>query len=98
MTYRSSGTNPFRTLMLGDAHRAYLIGSRPPSSIYHSGEASLRRVSLLARLARNHVRGFFAAIRVALVADKMRRGEQDLAFRRVAADPAPKAGPEQARS
>ena len=98
MTYRSSGTNQFRTLMLGDAHRAYLIGGMPPSRIYHSGKAPLRRVSLLARFARNHVRGLFAAIRVALVADKMRRAEQELAFRRVAADPAPKAGPERARS
>lgn len=98
MTYRSSETDRFRDLSFGDAHRSYRIGRTPPSAVHRAGKMHLKRLAMPARLARNHVRGFFAAIRVALVADKMRRVEHELAFRRVAPERAPKAGPDRART
>lgn len=97
MTYRSSDTDRFRNPSLGDAHRSYPASRTPQSAVYRSSKKHLKRLAVPARLARNHVRGFFAAIRVALVADRMRRVEHEMAFRRVSADRAPRAGQNRTR-
>ena len=98
MTYRSSEMDRFRNLSLDDDHRSYRFGRTPHSGVHRSGMTHLKRFAVPARLARNHVRGFFAAIRVALVADKMRRVGHEPAFRRVAAGRAPEARPDRTRT
>jgi hypothetical protein len=62
-----------------DAYRSWLISRNQPSIIHHSGDMHWKRLLVAARHAVQHVRGIFAALRVALVADKMRRVRQDLA-------------------
>ncbi len=91
MTYLHSSSDRFPDLAGGDDYRAWLISRKPAPIVHHSGTMQWKRLRVLARLTRNHVKGFFAAIRVALVADKMRRVQRELALRGVRYDAPPKA-------
>lgn len=62
-----------------DAYRSWLISRNQAPIVHHSGDMHWKRLLVAARHAVNHVRGFCAALRVALVADKMRRAHRDLA-------------------
>jgi hypothetical protein len=75
-----------------DAYRAYLISRAQPPIIHHSAAMHWARLFVAVRLTRNHIKGFFAAIRVALVADKMRRAERELSLRGVRDVPQAPAG------
>jgi hypothetical protein len=66
-------------LSADSAYRSYLISRNAPPIVYHSGGVQWKRLCVAARRARNHVTGFFAAIRMAPVADKIRRARQELA-------------------
>lgn len=70
-------------LSADSAYRSYLISRNQPPIIYHSGDMQWKRLCVAFRLTRNHVKGFFAAIHMALVADKMRRVRRELARVRV---------------
>jgi hypothetical protein len=63
-----------------DAYRAWLISRNQPPIVYHSGAMQWKRMRVALRHGVSHVRGMFAAVRVALAADKMRRVQQDLAI------------------
>ncbi|WP_441240927.1 hypothetical protein [Tardiphaga sp. 768_D3_N2_1] len=65
------------------AYRSYLISRNQPPIVYHSSDIQWKRFCVAARLTRNHIKGFFAAIHMALVADKMRRARRELARVRV---------------
>ncbi len=62
-----------------DAYRAWLISRNAPPIVHHSGEMHWKRLQVAMRHGVNHVKGLFAALRVALVADKMRRARRELA-------------------
>lgn len=62
-----------------DAYRSWLISRNQAPIVHHSGDMHWKRLLVAARHAVNHVRGFCAALRVALVADKMRRAHRELA-------------------
>jgi hypothetical protein len=91
MTTLHSDSDRFSDLAGRDDYRAWLISRNQSPIIHYSGEMQWKRLHVLARLTRNHVKGFFAAIRVALVADKMRRVQRELALRGVRYDAPPKA-------
>lgn len=74
-----SRDNQFHDASGDDAYRSWLISRNQAPIIHHSGDMHWKRLLVAARHAVNHVRGFFAALRVALVADKMRRVRHDLA-------------------
>jgi hypothetical protein len=74
-----------------DAYRSWLISRNQAPIAYHSGDMHLKRLWVGLRLAAKHIKAIFAALRVALVADKMRRVQSELAFRGVRYDAAPKA-------
>lgn len=61
------------------AYRSYLISRNQPPIVYHSGDIQWKRFCVGIRRVRNDVRRFFAAIHMALVADKMRRARRELA-------------------
>lgn len=61
-----------------DAHRCYLIHRNQPPIVHRSGAMLWKRIRVLARHATRHIRGMLAALRVALVADKMRRAHREL--------------------
>lgn len=86
MTYVSHNADKLRDLTHDDAYRSWLISRNQGPIVFHSGEMHWKRLRVLARLTRNHVKGVFAAIRVALVADKMRRAQRELALRGVRHD------------
>lgn len=73
-----SRENQFHDLAGDDAYRSWLISRNQPPIVHHSGEMHWKRLCVLARHAANRVRGLFAAFRVALVADKMRRAQWEL--------------------
>jgi hypothetical protein len=62
-----------------DAYRAWLISRDQAPMVSYAGDRPWKRLRGAARRLGNHVLRFFAAIRVALVADKMRRAQQELA-------------------
>jgi hypothetical protein len=62
-----------------NAYRSWLISRNQAPIVHHSGDMQWKRLLVATRHARNHVKGLFAALRVALVADKMRRARHDLA-------------------
>ncbi len=62
-----------------DAYRSWLISRNQSPIVYHSGDMHWKRLLVQLRRAAAHVRGIFAAVRVALVADKMRRARRELA-------------------
>jgi len=70
----------FHNLAADDAYRSWLISRNQSPIVYHSGDVHWKRLRVLARRAGNRLRGAFAAIRVALVADKMRRARRLLAL------------------
>lgn len=74
-----SRQNELYDLSGDDAYRSWLISRNQPPIVYHSGEMHWKRLQVSMRHAANHVKRFFAAIRVALVADKMRRARGELA-------------------
>ncbi|MDB5657141.1 MAG: hypothetical protein JWQ94_4754 [Tardiphaga sp.] len=78
MTMFYSRENQFHDITGDDAHRAWLISRNQPPIVHHSGDMPWKRLRVLARLGARHVMGFFATLRVALVADKMRRAQDDL--------------------
>ncbi|MDB5618319.1 hypothetical protein [Tardiphaga sp.] len=73
-----SRENELHDLAGDDAYRSWLISRNQAPIVHHSGEMHWKRLQILARHAVRHVKGFFAAIRVALVADKMRRAQRHL--------------------
>lgn len=62
-----------------DAYRAWLISRDQAPIVAQTRDRQRKRLRVAARRLGNHVLRFFAAIRVALVADKMRRAQQELA-------------------
>ena len=70
----------FHNLTADDAYRSWLISRNQAPIVFHSGEMHWKRLRVLARRTGNHIRGFFAAIPVALVADKTRRAQRLLAL------------------
>jgi hypothetical protein len=96
MTYVSHHADKFRDLTTDDAYRSWLISRNQGPIVCHSGATHLKRLLVLARLTRNHIKTFFAAIRVALVADKMRRVQRELSLRGVRYDAPPKASTDRA--
>lgn len=62
-----------------DAYRSYLISRNQAPIVHHSGDMQWKRFCVALRRARNDIRGFLAAIHMALVADKMRRARHELA-------------------
>ena len=91
MTYVSHHSDKFRDLTGDDAYRSWLISRNPAPIVHHSGAMQWKRMRVLARLTYDHIRGMLAAIHVALVADKMRRVQRELALRGVRYDASPKA-------
>jgi hypothetical protein len=61
------------------AYRSYLISRNQAPIVYHSGDMQWKRFCVGLRRVRKNVRSFFAAIHMALVADKMRRARHELA-------------------
>jgi len=61
------------------AYRSYLISRNQAPIVYHSGDVQWKRICVGLRRVRNDIRSFFAAIHMALVADKMRRARHELA-------------------
>ena len=61
------------------AYRSYLISRNQAPIVYHSGDMQWKRFCVGLRRVRNDIRGFFATIHMALVADKMRRARLELA-------------------
>jgi hypothetical protein len=69
---------------------ARFLGRQRLSLLSHqSGDIQWKRLCVAIRLTRNHIKGFFAAIHMALVADKMRRARRELARVRVRAADTP---------
>ena len=91
MTYVSHHADKVRDLTSDDAYRSWLISRNQGPIVHHSGAMHWKRLLVLARLTRNHIRKFFAAIHMALVADKMRRVQRELSLRGVRYDAPPKA-------
>jgi hypothetical protein len=89
MTMFYTRDSQLHDLSADDAYRSYLISRNQQPIVYHSGDVHWKRLCVAARLTRNHIRGFFAAIRVALVADKMRRVQRELALRGIRYNQAP---------
>ena len=75
-----SRDNQFHDFTGDDAYRSWLISRNDAPIIHHSGDMDWKRLRVLARRTGDRFRGFFAAIRVALVADKMRRARRLLAL------------------
>lgn len=96
MTMFYTRDSQLHDLAADDAYRSYLISRNQQPIVYHSGDVHWKRFCVAARLTRNHVKGFFAAIRVALVADKMRRAQRELALRGVRYDQVPDARADEA--
>ena len=96
MTYVSHNADKFRDLTNDNAYRSWLISRNQGPIVFHSVEIHWKRLRVLTRLARNHVKGFFAAIRVALVADKIRRVQRELTLRGLRYDAPPKASTDRA--
>ncbi len=61
------------------AYRAYLISRNQAPIVHHSGDMQWKRFCVAVRRVRNDVRRVFAAIHMALIADKMRRARYELA-------------------
>lgn len=61
-----------------DAYRAWLISRNQQPILYHSGDVQWKRLCVAIRHMRDHIKSAFAAIHMALVADKMRRVRQEL--------------------
>jgi hypothetical protein len=83
MTMFHTRDHQLHDLSADSAYRSYLISRNQPPIVYHSGDIRWKRLCVAARLTRNHIKGFFAAIHMALVADKMRRARHELARVRV---------------
>lgn len=71
--------NQLHDLSADDAYRTWLISRHAPP--VRGGGIRWKRLAVAARLVRNHVRSFFASMRVAYVANEMRRVQQELARR-----------------
>lgn len=78
MTMFFTRDSELHDLAADDAYRAWLISRNAPPIIHHSADMHWKRLAVAAKLTRNHIKGFFAAIRVALVADKMRRAQREI--------------------
>jgi hypothetical protein len=66
-------------LSADSAYRSYLISRNRAPIVHHSGDMRWKRFCVAIRQVRNDVSGVFAAIHMALVADKMRRARHELA-------------------
>ena len=75
-----SRDNQFHDITGDDAYRAFLISRNQPPIVHHSGDMPWKRLAVSARRAVRHVRAAFAALHMALVADKMRRARRLLAL------------------
>ena len=74
-----SRENQYHDLTGEDAYRSWLISRNQAPIVHHSADMHWKRLRVAARHGLDHVRAAFAALRVALVADKMRRARHDLA-------------------
>jgi formate-dependent nitrite reductase cytochrome c552 subunit len=61
------------------AYRSYLISRNQAPIVHHSRGMQWKRVCVVVRSVRNHIRSVLASIHMALVADKMRRARHQLA-------------------
>ena len=68
--------NQFHDITGHDAYRSWLISRNKAPIVHHSGDVRWKRLLVSARRAIHHVRGIFAALHLALVADKMRRARR----------------------
>ena len=75
-----SRENQFHDLSGDDAYRSWLISRNQAPIVHHSGDMHWKRLLVPLRRAARHVQGFFAALHMALVADKMRRARRVLAL------------------
>jgi hypothetical protein len=75
-----SGSDKPRVLDDRDAYRSYLISRSQSQVVYHSGAMQLKRLRVVGRLTRNHIRGFLTFMHNAMVAAKMRRIQRELMF------------------
>lgn len=91
MTMFYTRDSQLHDLAADDAYRSYLISRNQQPIVFHSRDVQWKQFCVAARLTRKHINGFFAAIRAALVADKMRRAQRELALRGVRYDQAPRA-------
>lgn len=71
--------NALHDLAGDDAYRAWLIHRNQPPIVLHSGAMQFKRLRVLLRQAHRHIKAMVAALRMALVADKMRRAQLELA-------------------
>jgi hypothetical protein len=74
-----SGLDRHRVPSNGEAYRAYLISRNQPI-VYHSVEMQLKRLRVVGRHARNHIKDFLSFMHNAMVAAKMRRIQRELMF------------------
>ena len=63
-----------------EAYRAWLISRAQPPIVYHSGATHLKRLRVLARKLKSHLRAALTALHQAIVAAKMRRIRRELTF------------------
>jgi hypothetical protein len=63
-----------------DAYRAWLISRAQPPIVYHSGAMHLKRLRVLARKIKSHVRATLTTFHQAIIAAKMRRIRRELIF------------------
>ena len=75
-----SRDNQFHDLTGDDAYRAFLISRNAPPILHPSGNMPWKRMLVSARRAILRVRSAFAALHMALAADKMRRARRLLAL------------------
>jgi hypothetical protein len=78
MTMFFTRDSELHDLAADDAYGAWLISRNAPPIVHHSAGMRWKRLAVAARLTRNQIGGFFAAIRVALVANKMRRAQREV--------------------
>jgi hypothetical protein len=75
-----SGLGKYRVLDDGEAYRSYLISRSQPPIVYHSGAMQLKRLRVVGRHARSHIKRFLSFLHNAMVAAKMRRIQRELMF------------------
>jgi hypothetical protein len=63
-----------------DAYRTWLISRQQSPIVYHSGAIHLKRLRVLARKIKSHVRAALTTIHQAIVAAKMQRIRRELIF------------------
>ena len=80
MSVSFSGMDKTRAPRGEDAYRAWLISRAQPPIVYHSGKMHLKRLGVLARKIKSHVRAALTTFHQAIIAAKMRRIRRGLIF------------------